>query len=155
RVALAGFAHQGLPFEKVVFELRPERDLSISPLFQVMLAFQNAPAEALSLPGLELRPFSTGIGTAKFDLTLNLVERADGLGGSLEYNTDLFDRATIDRLLGLFQSLLAQAAAEPGTIVADLPLLSAAECHQLGAEWSDTAAAYGSKGRLPELLSRG
>ncbi|HKI02159.1 MAG TPA: non-ribosomal peptide synthase/polyketide synthase, partial [Thermoanaerobaculia bacterium] len=138
RETVAAFAHQELPFEKVVFELQPERNLAMSPLFQVMFAMQNAPTGSLSLPGLTLRPFATEIGTAKFDLTLNAVERGGGLAGSLEYNTDLFDRSTIDRMLGHFVRLLEAVAAEPGASVADLPLLSAGERDQLLVEWNAT-----------------
>jgi amino acid adenylation domain-containing protein len=154
RVALAGFAHQVLPFEKVVFELQPERDLSSSPLFQVMFTLQNTPAEALVLPGLELRPFGTGIGTAKFDLTLNMVERPDGLAGSLEHNTDLFDRSTIDRMLGHFRSLLEQVVADPARSVVDLALLSPAEHHQLVVEWSDSLAPCPEGVRVHELIQQ-
>jgi amino acid adenylation domain-containing protein len=138
--ALGAFAHQQLPFEKVVFELQPERNLASSPLFQVMLALQNAPAETLTLADLELRPFNPETGTAKFDLTLNVVERPAGFAGSLEYNTDLLDRSTIDRVLSHFQRLLERVAATPETRVGDLALLSSAERHQLVAEWSDSAA---------------
>jgi amino acid adenylation domain-containing protein len=154
RSALAAFAHQELPFEKVVFELQPQRDLSSSPLFQVMLTLQNTPAEALILPGLELRLFPTEMGTAKFDLTLSMVERPDGLAGGLEYNTDLFDGSTVDRMLSHFQSLLEQVAADPQASVADLPLLSQAERHQLAIEWSDTSAAYPRQAPLYERIAR-
>ena len=131
RATLAAFAHQELPFEKVVFELQPERNLAVSPLFQVMFAMQNAPMGSLSLPGLTLSPFATEIGTAKFDLTLNVFEAPGGLAGSLEYNTDLFDRSTIDRMLGHLGRLLEGVAEQPETSVADLPLLSAGEREQL------------------------
>jgi amino acid adenylation domain-containing protein len=154
RAALAAFAHQEVPFEKVVFELQPERNLSSSPLFQVMLTLQNAPAEALSLPGLELRPFGAAIDTAKFDLTLNVVEGPRGFQGSLEHNTDLFDRSTIDRILGHFQSLLEQVIGEPRTSVANLLLLSQAESHQVVHEWSDTAAIFPREERLHERIAR-
>ncbi len=138
--ALAAFAHQELPFEKVVFELQPERDLSSPPLFQVMLALQNAPAGPLVLPGLEIRRFPMETGTAKLDLTLDVVETPAGLDGLLEHNADLFDGSTIDRMLGHLQGLLEAVAADPGTSVAEIPLLSPAERHQLAVEWSDAAA---------------
>src|SRR6185295_9248894 len=154
RAAVAAFAHQELPFEKIVFELQPERDLSISPLYQVMLTLQNAPAEALVLPGLELQPFGIEMGTAKFDLTLSLVERPDGLAGSLEYNTDLFDRSTMERMSSHLHNLLARAVADPRASVADLPLLSSAERHQIAVEWSDVAAAYPREARLHERIAR-
>ncbi|HYH45583.1 MAG TPA: condensation domain-containing protein, partial [Thermoanaerobaculia bacterium] len=152
--AVGAYAHQGLPFEKVVVELQPQRDLSSSPVFQVMLTLQNVPAQALDLPGLELRPFAAEIGAAKLDLTLDLFETPAGFAGSLEYNTDLFDRSTIDRLKGHFRNLVAAAAAAPGTSISDLSLLSPAERHQLAVEWSDTAAEYPAAGGLHELIAR-
>ncbi|HEY3572046.1 MAG TPA: amino acid adenylation domain-containing protein [Thermoanaerobaculia bacterium] len=138
RTTLAAFAHQELPFEKVVFELQPERNLAVSPLFQVMLALQNAPMGSLTLPGLTLSPFATEIGTAKLDLTLNVFERPGGLAGSLEYNTGLFDHSTVDRLLGHLGRLLEAVAEAPGASVADLPLLSDGERGQLLVEWNAT-----------------
>ncbi|HYX25648.1 MAG TPA: amino acid adenylation domain-containing protein [Thermoanaerobaculia bacterium] len=137
--ALAAFAHQDLPFEKVVFELQPERNLATSPLFQVMFMMQNAPAGSLSLPGLTLKPVGAAeVGVAKFDLTLSMAESPAGLGGSLEYNTDLFDRSTIDRLLGHFRALLGAVVAAPGRSLAELELLPAAERDQLLVEWNRT-----------------
>jgi amino acid adenylation domain-containing protein len=138
RASVDAFSHQELPFEKVVFELQPERNLSVSPLFQVMFSFQNAPMQSLSLPGLTLRPFAVETRTAKFDLTLDIGESAGGLAGSLEHNIDLFDRTTVDRMLGHFGRLLEAVTAEPGTSVADLPLLSAGERNQLLVEWNAT-----------------
>jgi amino acid adenylation domain-containing protein len=153
RTTVAAFAHQELPFEKVVYELQPERNLAVSPLFQVMLALQNAPKESLTLPGLTLRPFATETGTAKFDLTLSMVESVDGLAGSLEYNTDLFDGTTVDRLLAHFGALLAEALENPGLAVTDLTLLLPGERHQLLAEWNDTWTSYPRDASLPELFA--
>jgi non-ribosomal peptide synthetase component F len=98
KVALGAYAHQDLPFEKLVEELQPERSLSHNPLFQVMFALQNAPMGALQLPGLQLAPIDTPGTTAKFDLYLSLTETANGLVGSWEYNCDLFDEETIELL---------------------------------------------------------
>ncbi|HEX4494597.1 MAG TPA: amino acid adenylation domain-containing protein [Thermoanaerobaculia bacterium] len=153
RSALAAFAHQELPFEKVVFELQPERDLSSPPLFQVMLALQNAPTGLLALPGLEIWPYGMGTGTAKLDLTLDVTETPVGIAGSLEYNADLFDPATIDRMLGQFERLLQAVAADPGAGIPEIALLSAAERHQLAIEASDTAAAYPAETRLHEWIA--
>ncbi|MCP4571833.1 MAG: non-ribosomal peptide synthetase, partial [bacterium] len=114
QVALDAYAHQDLPFDYLVEELEPERDLSSTPLFQVMFAVQNAPQGDLELPGLTLRPAAgEGGTTAKFDLTLALQESARGLVGAVEYSTDLFDPTTIDRWLGHFARLLAGAVADP------------------------------------------
>ena len=105
-VTLGAYAHQDLPFEKLVEELQPERDMSRSPLFQVMFVLQNATAETLRLPGLEASEVTGGDETAKFDLTLGLAEIDGELQGSLQYNVDLFDAATIERLVQHYQLLL-------------------------------------------------
>jgi len=137
--ALAAYLHQDVPFEKLVEELAPERSLAQTPLFQVMLILQNAPAENLEIRDLRLRLVSGAATTAKFDLMLNLAESDGGLSGFLEYATDLFDATTISRLLDRFERLLAAAFAAPDLSALVLPLLSAAERHQLLAEWNDTA----------------
>ncbi len=111
--ALAAYAHQDVPFEKLVEELAPERSLAHTPLFQVMLVLQNAPVESLEIRDLRLRPVGGAGTTAKFDLTLSLEERDGGLAGTVEYATDLFDAATIDRLIRHFERLLAAAVAAP------------------------------------------
>ncbi len=142
QVALEAYAHQDLPFEKLVENLSVERDLSRSPVFQVMFVLQNAPLQPLALAGLQLTPLPLDSGTAKFDLTLVLEERADGLGGYVEYNTDLFEAATIVRVLGHFQTLLEGIAAHPDERLATLPLLTTSERQQLLVEWNDTRAEY-------------
>jgi amino acid adenylation domain-containing protein/FkbM family methyltransferase len=141
RAALAAYAHQDLPFEKLVEALSPERDPSRTPLFQVLFALQNAPAGEVALPGLTLEVVETATGTAKFDLTLTLVESGNGLVGTWEYDRDLFDRTTIARLSGQLALLLAGAVGEPQARIGDLPLLSAAERQQL-CEWQEGAVAY-------------
>ncbi|HVR95060.1 MAG TPA: amino acid adenylation domain-containing protein, partial [Thermoanaerobaculia bacterium] len=138
--ALAAYMHQDMPFEKLVEELAPERSLTHSPLFQVMFVLQNAPAANLEIQGLRLRPVSGAGTTAKFDLTLSLESREGGLGGVIEYATDLFDGTTIDRLLGHFELLLAGAVSDPDRLPADLPLLSRAELHQMQSEWNPAGA---------------
>ncbi|HYX24955.1 MAG TPA: amino acid adenylation domain-containing protein, partial [Thermoanaerobaculia bacterium] len=136
--ALGAYAHQDLPFEKLVAELQPERDLSRSPLFQVLFQLQNArmDAEPVALPGLELRPMGAAGQTAKFDLTLNAFEAGPVFGGVLKYDTDLFEQATASRIVQHFARLLAGAVAEPSLPIRTLPLLSAAERHQLALEWN-------------------
>ncbi|HMB52204.1 MAG TPA: condensation domain-containing protein, partial [Thermoanaerobaculia bacterium] len=100
--ALAAYAHQDLPFEKLVAELAPERDLVHTPLFQVMLALQNPPPARLDVPGLEIEALETPGTAARFDLALALRDapQEDTLAGTLEYSADLFDAATVDRLAG-------------------------------------------------------
>jgi len=142
QVALGAYDHQDLPFEKLVEALQPERDLSRTPLFQVMLILQNAPGGALELPGITLRSLSVDSRTAKCDLTFYLTEAEPGLYATLEYNTDLFDAATIKRMLGHFQVLLEGIVANPDQRLADLPLLTDAERQQLLTGWNATEAVY-------------
>ncbi|MES1241578.1 MAG: non-ribosomal peptide synthase/polyketide synthase, partial [Acidobacteriota bacterium] len=132
--ALSAYAHQDLPFEKLVEELGVERSLAHSPVFQAMLVLQNAPVAALSLAGLELRPLPVDSDSAKFDLLLSLSEDGEG---ALDYATDLFDRATVRRFLGHFRMLLKTAVAEPDARLSDLPLLTEAERAELAA-WNRT-----------------
>ncbi|MCA1612829.1 MAG: amino acid adenylation domain-containing protein [Acidobacteria bacterium] len=141
-VALGAYAHQDVPFERLVEELRPERDLSHQPLFQVMFVLQNAPGETLHLPELALSSFGSENETAKFDLTLSVDETEGELLASLEYNTDLFEGATVERMMGHFRTLLGGVVAEPGRNINDLPLISDAERDLLLTEWNDTRAAH-------------
>src|SRR6185503_18902400 len=120
-----------LPFERLVSELGVPRDLSRTPLFQVLLALQNAPAAVLDRPGLALAPLPLEAGAAKFDLTFEVQESAGGLGVYAEYDRDLFDAATVRRLLVHFEVLLGGAAEAPETPLSALPLLPAAERHQI------------------------
>ena len=124
-VALGAYAHQELPFEKLVEELKPERSLSYAPLFQVVFAFQSANTPAPpALSGLWLSVPSLENTTAKFDLTLLATDREAGINCTLEYNTDLFEAATIRRMLEHLQRLLAAAVANPLQRVGDLPPVS-------------------------------
>jgi amino acid adenylation domain-containing protein len=153
--SLASYAHQDLPFERLVEELQPERSLSRNPLIQVMCGYQNFPRAEMEVRGLALSlPEEAKVagGTAKFDLSLFLFEDGDHLTGALEYNREIFEAATMLRLLRCFESLLAAAVADPETPVAFLPLLGAAERHQLAREWNDTDAAYPSQVSLQELF---
>jgi amino acid adenylation domain-containing protein len=140
--ALGAFAHQDLPFERLVDELQIERSLARHPVFQVVLALQNAPAGELRLPGLTLETLALEGGTAKLDLLLSLSESPAGLEGVCEYSTDLFDASTIDRMTGHLRTLLEGAVADPGRRLSDLPLLTEAERHQALAEWTDTGEAF-------------
>jgi amino acid adenylation domain-containing protein len=141
-VALQAYAHQDVPFEKLVEELKPERSLGHMPLFQVLFAAQNAPNSGLTLPALELQEFSIDIQTAKFDLSLYTDESSEGLRLIFEYNTDLFDAATIERMSRNFETLLAGIVANPDQRLGNLPLLDEAERHQLLVEWTDTRVDY-------------
>jgi amino acid adenylation domain-containing protein len=146
---LAALAHQDLPFERLVEELSPERGLDRNPLFQALLAVQEAPPE-LRLPGLTLRRLEPEGGTAKLDLSLEVVPEGEGLVGWLEYRRDLFEPATARRLAGHLRTLLAAAVEDPGKPVSELPLLTAAEHEELLAwrrspgEWSGISAKAGT-----------
>ena len=142
QVALDAYAHQDLPFEKLVEELRPERKLNHSPLFQVAFFLQNMPREKLELPDLSIIPWELENRTAKFDLTLSMLELESGLRGSWEYNSDLFDAATIARMTEHFQTLLAAIVVNPEQNLSALPLLTETEHNQLLVEWNDTQTEY-------------
>jgi amino acid adenylation domain-containing protein len=135
-VALGAYAHQDLPFERLVEEFDPERSLGHNPLFQVLLVLQNAPKYALTLPGLELEWLYVYNGTAKFDLALHIAETQAGLACMMEFNSDLFDSSTIVRMLGHFKTLLEAAAAHPDQHIASLPILTAPERQKLLVEFN-------------------
>jgi amino acid adenylation domain-containing protein len=138
-VMLGAYAHQDLPFERLVEELQPERSLGNSPLFQVMLVLQNTTQAMLTLGDLAVHPLVVAGETAKFDLTLSLTEKTEGLRASLEYSTELFDAGTIERLLGHYRVLLEGVVAYPDRRVAHLPLLTKTERRQLLVEWNATS----------------
>jgi amino acid adenylation domain-containing protein len=139
QTTLAAFAHQEVPFEMLVEDLQPRRDLGRTPLFQVVLVLQSSPGETFAAPGLRCEPVELDSGEAEFDLVLSLAESGTGLEGWLKYNRDLFDAATMRRLGGHLQVLLAAAAAAPERRLAELPLLTAAERQQLR-EWNAAPA---------------
>ena len=137
-VCLGAYAHQDLPFERLVEELHPVRDLSRNPLFQVMFVLQNSRQGTLKLPGLTLIPVEVDSGTTHFDLTLHIADTSDELVASLAYNTDLFETETIVRMLRHFQMLLETVCASPGRCLSELSLLTEAERQQVLVEWNDT-----------------
>ncbi|WP_146050780.1 non-ribosomal peptide synthetase, partial [Pseudomonas syringae] len=152
-VMLAAHAHQDLPFEQVVEALQPPRSLGHSPIFQVMLALNNTPGGGeFSLPELSLEPLQAPHTTAQFDLSLALVEADGGLIGSLEYASDLFERATIERMAGHLQVLLEGMVADDQQAVAELPLLSCEQRRQVLESFNDTAAAYPADKLLHQLF---
>jgi len=151
-VTLGSYAHQDLPFEKLVEEIQPERDSGHNPLFQVAFVLQNAPMPILRLPGLTLSSFEVDRKASTFDLTLELRESPDGINGRFEYNTDLFDAATISRMAGHFQTLLEGIVADPERRLSDLPLLPEAERRQLLVVWNDTQIDYSVDSCIHELF---
>ncbi|HEU0079345.1 MAG TPA: condensation domain-containing protein, partial [Longimicrobiaceae bacterium] len=150
--SFAAFAHQDLPFEKIVEELKPERDPSRPPLFQVTFALQNAPGDAMESPGLEWGGWRAEGRTAKYDLSLVLVDVPEGLAGILEYNTDLFERATAQRMIAQLRTVLEAVAADPAVRVGDLPLLAPGEREML-ARWSASGAPEAPARCVHELVA--
>ncbi|MEW1640410.1 amino acid adenylation domain-containing protein, partial [Streptomyces sp. NPDC093801] len=142
---LGAFAHQDVPFERLVEELSPARSMARHPLFQVMLTLQNNTEAALELPDLEVRPFAPARISARFDLDLTLTERFDrdsapaGLAGALTFALDLFDRGTADRIGERFISLLSAVVADPRQRIGRVDILDAGERHRVLTEWNDTA----------------
>lgn len=136
-VTLGAFAHQDVPFEMLVQELQPERDTSRTPLFQVMFSLQNAPQPAMKMGDIEIDMLDEETEVSPFDLSFDVTEREDGLLCILEYNTDLFDSATIRRMLDHFTVLLDAAVTDQSARLSALPLLTNEE-HQLLFKWNET-----------------
>ncbi|HET9226556.1 MAG TPA: condensation domain-containing protein, partial [Thermoanaerobaculia bacterium] len=149
---LSAHAHQDLPFERLVEELAPERDLSRPALVQVLFSLQNAPSGLLELPGLALTVSTVPTGTAKFDLGCMLIETERGIEGTLEYSRELFEAETMERLAGHFERLLRGAAEAPRRRLSELPLLSEAEREQLLAHWNDGGTLPPSDVAIHELF---
>ena len=126
-MTLGAYAHQDLPFEKVLEEVRVDRDPSRAPLAQVLFVLQNAPDSRLELPGLTLDTIDIADETSKLDLILGMGDSPNGLGGSLEYNTDLFDASTIQLMARHFETLLGEIVTDPDRRLLDIPLRSGEE----------------------------
>jgi natural product biosynthesis luciferase-like monooxygenase protein/amino acid adenylation domain-containing protein len=152
RIVLEALSHQGLPFEKLAEAIQPDRDLSRSPLFQAMFVLQNEPLRPFNLGGLNATPLHVHNGTAKFDLTLSLQQKSDGLAGYIEYNSDLFDETTISRMAGHLRVLLEGIVANTEQRVSQLPLLTEAERKQLLLDWNDTGIDFPAHQRIHELF---
>ncbi|GAB4243673.1 MAG: hypothetical protein Kow0049_33330 [Stanieria sp.] len=141
QVALEAYAHQDLPFNKLVEALKPERDLSYTPLFQVMFAWQNAP-QLPTIPDITLSEFKVDPQIAQFDLSVSIENTAEKLIATFEYNTDLFDDATITRMISHYQNLLTGIVVHPQAKLSDLPLLSNQEKQQILIDWNPTLVDY-------------
>ncbi|MFG1882363.1 amino acid adenylation domain-containing protein [Micromonospora sp. NPDC049102] len=144
--------HRDVPFERLVEELRPARDLSRNPLFQAMFTVQDEETAPFELPGCVVEPVPVGTGTVKFDVELVLTRRDGRLAGFVEYATDVFEPATVTRLVDSYLCLLADAVAHPGSPVAALTVLPSAEHARIVGEWNDTAAAYPYDELLSDLI---
>ena len=152
-VALQADTHQDLPFQILVEELQPQRDLSYSPLFQVMFAFEeDVSRQKLELFGLTANSRVIENNTAKFDLTLFLEQTSAGLVGKWAYNTDLFDASTIERMTRHFQTILEGIVANPKQLISELPLLTADERQQLLCEWNHTQTDYSQDKCIHQLF---
>jgi len=149
---LEAYGHQEMPFERLVEELQPERQLSRSPVFQALFVFQNAPLEPPALPEIGSRLLPLDPGGAKFDLALALWPAEGSLAASLEVAADLFDPTTARRLLAYFRNLLAGALATPDRRLSELPLLDRAERHQLVHEWQGPPPVRDGSGGLHRLF---
>jgi len=151
-MCLGAYAHQDLPFEKLVQELQPERDLSRNPLFQVMFVLQNATKPLKEFPGLRAEPIEIDVDRSPFDLSLFLRERDGRFIGYFEYSTDLFERETIERMARHFERLLEGIVADPNQPISRLSLLTEAERHQILVEWNKTATEDPENKSIHELF---
>src|SRR5215208_2026766 len=151
-ICLAAYAHQDVPFDKLVQELQPERSLSHQPLFQVLFSLENTPREQLLLDGLEVSRFKHPTESAKYDLTLALAETAQGISGVFGYSTDLFTAETVQRMARNFETLIHGIVAAPDSRLSDLPLLGEAERRQLLVDWNQTQASYSSDCCIHQLF---
>jgi len=152
---LSAYAHQDLPFEQVVEAVKPPRSMSHSPIFQVMLALNNTPkGDALTLPGLCLSPVTRPSTTTQFDLTLSLTEVDDVIVGSLDYASDLFDAATVERWAGHLQVLLNGMVADDQQRISRLPILTQAEIGHIIVDWNDTEADYAQDSGIHQLFEQ-
>ncbi len=152
-VAVGAYAHQDLPFEKLVEEVQPERNMSYSPLFQVMFVLQNAPVPELRLPGLLLKAQEIDSGTSKFDLSLYLTQKEAGLHAKFEYNTDLFDLATVERMGQHFHRLLDSLLQDVDRPIAALPMLTEREQSLFAGEWNGSKVELAADQTVHELFS--
>ncbi|MDQ1925113.1 non-ribosomal peptide synthetase, partial [Massilia pseudoviolaceinigra] len=150
---LESYAHQDIPFEQVVDALKPVRSLSHSPVFQAMLVLQNTPMDgALNLPGLTLSGIATPHSTTHFDLSLSLSETGESITGALEYASDLFEQATMERLVEHLRILLSGMVADETKRISQLPLLSSAQRQQLLADFNNTAVDYPQNQLIHQLF---
>ena len=150
--ALGAYAHQDLPFEKLVEEMQPRRDLSHSPLFQVMFALNHARQSQLEWEGVTFDVVVADSGTAKFDLVLWMDNTGRTLKGALEYNTDLFDPMTITRMLGHYTTLLEGIVSDPDRLLSELQMLTEPERRQLLVDWNGARAVYADGMRIHQLI---
>ncbi len=141
-MVFSSFSHQDFPFERLVEVLQPARNMSRNPLYQTDVILQNAPSAAYRVTGMSFEPLPVETGTAQLDMTLDFWEEESGLGGWLEYDTDLFERATAGRMVNHLVRLLARVVESPKLRLSEIPLLAEAEEQQLLVDWNNTARDY-------------
>jgi amino acid adenylation domain-containing protein len=146
------FAHQDFPFEQLVEELQPQRDVARNPIFQVMFAFQNTSVPALEIATLRSETVDVDGGMTKFDLTFSLMDKKHGIAGHIEYSTDLFHRATIEGMVRHFQVLLESITDDPDQAIATLPIMAEPERRQIIRAWNDSVEDYPKEKCIHELF---
>lgn len=153
-VCLGAYAHQDMPFEKLVMEFQPDRDLSRTPLFQTMLVLQNAPVGEPRMKGLSVTEMSGHSLTAKFDLLLVLMETKQGLQGVLQFDSEIFERSRIKRMGEHFVSLLKEVARDANQRISEIGLLRESERHQLLVDWNRTSVEFPTEKCVHELFEQ-
>jgi amino acid adenylation domain-containing protein len=151
-VSLEAFSHQDVPFDKLVEELNPQRNLSINPIFQVMFQLQNSPMPPVHIHGLTVTPIQIDTGVSQVDLSLTMWEEEGIMKGTFEYDADLFDHSTIKRMTGHFLVLLDGIIQDASPAISRMPLLSEEEVRRLLVEWNDTHAEYPCNSSIDELF---
>ncbi len=151
---LEAFSNQEIPFEKLAEELKPNRDMSHPPLFQTMFAMQNTPMPTMELPELQISPIEIETCSAKFDITLSIMEENGGLTGIFEYNTDLFREDTIDRWIEQYERVLQSIVVNTHCHIGDIPLLSAHEFNVFIHDWKGNQSSYPSHISIPTLFEQ-
>jgi amino acid adenylation domain-containing protein len=148
------YGHRSPPFDQVVRRVRPERDVSYSPLVQVIINWRDRDQQLtfIGMEGLVVESLLADTMTSKFDLTLILTDKGDEIGLEMEYNSDLFDEARIERMVGHYQTLLEAAAIDPNQRLVDLPMLTEGERQQMRLEWNQTEAVYPKDRCVHELI---
>src|SRR6185369_12311972 len=152
--ALEAYAHQDLPFERLVEEMQPVRTPSQTPLFQIVFQVATSSREEPSFRDLEVTGYPVRTENAKFDLSLSVIARPDRLSSSsvIDYRTDLYDAETIRRMLGHWHVLLAGVAAEPDRPVSEIPLIDDAERRRILFDWNATHSAYPREATVSEIF---
>ena len=152
--SLDAFAHQSMPFDRLVAEISPQREIGRNPLYQVSFALQSHPPATLDLPGLDARPIDLQAEQSKFDLTLSVTQRGGELHGAVSYATDLFDASTVQCLMTRWRTLLEGVVTAPSTPIASLPLLDTVERERLLQGWNQTARPYAAHAAAHQLVER-